>query len=362
MEPPHAVEQRIGRIDRLGQQAAVVRIRSYFIPPNTVEETVYQALANRIDVFSGLLGSLQPILGATEQAFRRIFQAPRSERLAAQQQAVKQLIHRLDHGDSHGLDTLAEDPMPLPGHPPSPVTHADLRDVLVDRFAAVLDDMDRPVTWTPSRASRDPQAWTALGTYGHPRLYQVLDQHAGGDHLPDDTALVLSPGDDGPAVAVRADRTPPTLVTGLVEVDQLGPPTARGEAETLAASKSFAAIESRRDYENQLAALQQKQSTDSLRERFTALVRETIGAGCAASRHGGGDAADPIAIWYSLGSDSSSPWAYARAMQDRLGVPLGQLISGDFGADGDAITPQRWTQVKQRNGEKLAKLISEFTK
>ncbi len=357
---PMRVEQRIGRIDRLGQQASVVKIRSYFIP-NTVEEAVYQALANRIDVFSGLLGSLQPILGATEHAFRRIFQAPRSERLAAQRQEVKQLIHRLDHGDSHGMDALAEDPLPLPVYPPSPVTHAGLRDVLVDRFAAVLDDVDRPITWTPSRASRDPQAWTALATYGHPRLNPVLDKHAG-DHLPDDSALVLSPAGEGPIAAVRADRTPPALITNLADVDQLGPPTARGEAETLAASVASATIADRRSYEEELSALQQRQSTDNLRQRFTSLVRETIGAGCAASRYDGGTAADPIAIWYSLGSDSTSPWAYARAMQDRLGVPLGQLIAGDLGSDLDPIPAQRWIQIKQRNAEKLGKLIGEFTK
>lgn len=357
---PMRVEQRIGRIDRLGQQASVVKIRSYFIP-NTVEEAVYEALANRIDVFSGLLGSLQPILGATEQAFRRIFQAPRSERLATQQQEVKQLLHRLDHGDSHGLDTLAEDPMPLPVYPPSPVTHADLRDVLVDRFAAVLDDVNRPVTWTPSRASRDPQAWTALATYGHPRLNPVLDKHAG-EYLPDDSALVLSARDEGPVAAVRADRTPPALITNLADVDQLGPPTARGEAETLSASVASATRENRRSYDEQLAALQQRRSTDNLRQRFTSLVRETIGFGCAASRYDGGGASDPIAIWYSLGSDSTSPWAYVRAMQDRLGVPLGQLIAGDLGSDLDPIPAQRWIQIRQRNGEKLGKLISEFTK
>ena len=356
---PMRVEQRIGRIDRLGQQANIVKIRSYFIP-NTVEEAVYQALANRIDIFSGLLGSLQPILGATEQAFRRIFRAPRSERLAAQQQEVNQLLHRLEHGDSHGLDVLAEDPLPIPVHPPSPVTRDDLQDVLVDRFAAVLDDVNRPVTWTPSRASRDPQTWTALATYGHPRVSAVLEKRSA-DHLPDDSALVLSPTDEDPVVAVRADRTPPALISHLSDVDQLGPPAARGEAEKLAASTASAAREKRRQYEEQLAALQQKQSSENLRQRFTSLVRETVAAGCAASRYDGATAADPITIWYDLGSDSSSPWAYARAAQENLGVPLGQLVSADLGADLAAISPQRWIQIKYKNGEKLMALMRELT-
>jgi hypothetical protein len=355
---PMRVEQRIGRIDRLGQQADVVKIRSYFIP-NTVEEAVYQALADRIDIFSNLLGSLQPILGAAEQAFRRIFRAPRTERLAAQEQEVRQLLHSLDHGDRQGLDALVEDPLPIPSYAPAPVTHDDLREVLVDRFSAVLDDMDRPVTWNPARASRDTEAWTALATYGHPRLNAVLDKIAGG-HLPDDTALVLSPLSENPVAAVRADRTPPALVANLADVDQLGPPTARGEAEKLAAGVATETRNQQVRFEQQLAELQLKQSTASLRDRFAALVRETIGLGSAAARHDGGQGADPITVWYNLGSDNTSPWAYARATQERLGVPLAQLVPAGLGAELDPVSPERWIQIKQRSGEKLMKLIAEL--
>jgi hypothetical protein len=92
------------------------------------------------------------------------------------------------------------------------------------------------------------------------------------------------------------------------------------------------------------------------------VVHETIAAGCAASRHEGAPTADPITIWYDLGADSTSPWAYARAMQDRLGVPIGQLVAGHLGADLDPISPQRWTQIRQRNDEKLANMVGEFTK
>src|SRR5690606_38294050 len=59
---PMRVEQRIGRIDRLGQVRDVVHIRNYFIE-GTVEELVYSALASRITTFTTLLGNLQPILG-----------------------------------------------------------------------------------------------------------------------------------------------------------------------------------------------------------------------------------------------------------------------------------------------------------
>jgi hypothetical protein len=357
---PMRVEQRIGRIDRLGQQADVVKIRSYFIP-NTVEESVYRALATRIDLFSGMLGCLQPILGSAEQAFRQIFRAPRSERHTAEEQAVNELVHRLGHGDQLGLDIVAEDPLPLPTYPSSPVTHEDLRHVLVDRFSAVLDTVDRPVTWTPGRASRDPEGWTALATYGHPRLGPVLEKRAG-DHLPDDSALTLSTANGGPIAAVRADRTPPVPVRNLADIDDLGPATARGEAERLAESTAAAALEQHRRYEQELAGLQSKQAADNLRQRFVSLVRDTIAAGCAASRSNGAPGADPITIWYDLGMDATSPWAYARAMQDRLGVPISQLITADLGVALEPISPRRWADIRQRSGADLTKLIDEFSR
>jgi len=57
---PMRVEQRIGRIDRIGQRFASVTVRNYVVP-GTVEERVYAALAGRIDDFSELVGNLQPI-------------------------------------------------------------------------------------------------------------------------------------------------------------------------------------------------------------------------------------------------------------------------------------------------------------
>jgi hypothetical protein len=357
---PMRVEQRIGRIDRLGQQADVVEIRSYFIP-NTVEESVYRALATRIDLFSGMLGCLQPILGSAERAFRQIFRAPRSERRAAEERALNEIVHRLGHGDRFGLDIIAEDPLPLPTYPPSPVTHQDLRHVIVDRFAAVLDDVDRPVTWTSARASRDPEGWTALATYGHPRLVPVLERHAG-EHLPNDTALALSTNNGGPIAAVRADRTPPVPVRNLADIDDLGPATARGEAEKLAESTAAEAREQRRRYEQEIAGLQRQQAAENLRQRFVSLVRDTIAAGCAASRNNGAPGADPITIWYDLLMDATSPWTYARATQDRLGVQISELITADLGVALEPISARRWADIRERSGADLKKLIDEFSR
>lgn len=58
---PMRVEQRIGRIDRLGQQHPTIRIINLHYD-GTVETDVYRALRNRIGLFQSVIGRLQPIL------------------------------------------------------------------------------------------------------------------------------------------------------------------------------------------------------------------------------------------------------------------------------------------------------------
>lgn len=60
---PMRVEQRIGRIDRLGQRFDDIRIVNLHYR-DTVETTVYLALSSRIKLFEDMVGGLQPILSA----------------------------------------------------------------------------------------------------------------------------------------------------------------------------------------------------------------------------------------------------------------------------------------------------------
>lgn len=355
---PMRVEQRIGRIDRLGQARDVVHVRSYFIP-NTVEESVYRALAGRIDVFSRLVGTLQPILGATERAFQAIFRAPRSERPDAQAKTISALLSQIDQTEQEGIDFPAEDPLPIPQYPASPVTLEDLRRVLVDRFAAYLDEPGRPVTFDPSRVSRDPEGWTALGTYGHPRLESTLARRAG-PHIPDASSLVLASISGGPAVAVRADRSPPEQVMSLADIDGLGPPASRGEAESIANSFLKRLMEARQDYENEIISLRELRQTEALRDSFIALVHETLAAGCAASRADGQPGADPVLIWSELSQDPSSGWGYARAFQLALGVPLARLYPAQLATAREPILPEEWSKIRYRSAQELLKLMNEY--
>jgi hypothetical protein len=58
---PMRVEQRIGRIDRLGQRFERIRIVNLHYA-DTVEADVYAALRRRIGLFQSVVGGLQPIL------------------------------------------------------------------------------------------------------------------------------------------------------------------------------------------------------------------------------------------------------------------------------------------------------------
>jgi len=111
---PMRVEQRIGRIDRLGQVRTTVVIRNFFIE-GTVEEEVYRALASRIDMFSGIVGGLQPILGAVEGAVRGVFRAPASERGKARREGVQHPVGLVESNPGAdlpldlGIDHLIDD-------------------------------------------------------------------------------------------------------------------------------------------------------------------------------------------------------------------------------------------------------------
>src|SRR5690606_31076723 len=63
---PMRVEQRIGRIDRLGQRFEDIRIVNLHYK-DTVETSVYLALSSRIRLFEDMVGGLQPILSAVSK-------------------------------------------------------------------------------------------------------------------------------------------------------------------------------------------------------------------------------------------------------------------------------------------------------
>ena len=58
---PSRVEQRIGRIDRIGQKYPVIRVVNLFLS-HSVDEQVYRALRERCGLFEHFVGAMQPVL------------------------------------------------------------------------------------------------------------------------------------------------------------------------------------------------------------------------------------------------------------------------------------------------------------
>ena len=67
---PMRLEQRIGRIDRIGQDRPVVGVVNLFYK-DTVEHDAYRAMEDRIEQFQANVGALQPILSANLSAIIR---------------------------------------------------------------------------------------------------------------------------------------------------------------------------------------------------------------------------------------------------------------------------------------------------
>ncbi|HET91348.1 MAG TPA: helicase [Chloroflexi bacterium] len=95
---PMRVEQRIGRVDRIGQRYDEVWIRNYFYA-ETVEARVYQALSERIDWFQVVVGPLQPILAQVERAIQRVALSGGEERRRLLQRELDDLNTALDGRD-----------------------------------------------------------------------------------------------------------------------------------------------------------------------------------------------------------------------------------------------------------------------
>ena len=68
---PMDIEQRIGRIDRFGQQSEVVNIYSMVVA-GSIQEDIYERLLNRIGIFKGTIGDMEAILDAPAPGNERV--------------------------------------------------------------------------------------------------------------------------------------------------------------------------------------------------------------------------------------------------------------------------------------------------
>jgi ERCC4-related helicase len=122
---PMRVEQRIGRIDRIGQEAAAVQILNLYVQ-GTIEEDTYFTLKERIGVFEEVVGPLQPILAEMPKIFRKLAQGEielaeaRRQLDLARQKRPPAVADALEGG------LHADEPVAPGGGVPAPVTQEQL--------------------------------------------------------------------------------------------------------------------------------------------------------------------------------------------------------------------------------------------
>lgn len=127
---PMRVEQRIGRIDRLGQVYPKIRIYNLHYS-NTVETDVYIALRDRIKLFQNIVGRLQPILAKLPSSISSLVFSRGEDRERDRQNLLNQIEEEANQTqDGFDINVLAEQDLEdLTATPPA-YNLSDLRVIL----------------------------------------------------------------------------------------------------------------------------------------------------------------------------------------------------------------------------------------
>ena len=181
------LEQRIGRVDRIGQTCDTVWIWSYFLE-GTIEAEVYRRLVDRIDWFTGVVGPVQPILHQVGQAVKTLALMSRDMRTTRLDQELRTIEAAIDRAEQEGVDF--DDHLTNPDTltiPPPPITGVELENFMVrsntigHRFRP---DADLPggyridgqgVTFRHEIADQYPESLRLL-TFGDPLFSELLRQ------------------------------------------------------------------------------------------------------------------------------------------------------------------------------------------
>ncbi len=128
---PMRVEQRIGRIDRLGQRHGTVRIVNLHYE-DTVETDVYRALGNRINLFQTVVGPLQPILAQLPRTIANAVLSDEGGKGVERSRLVESIERQIEERKSSGfdIDSALDDELTMPARPAPLITMHDLDRVI----------------------------------------------------------------------------------------------------------------------------------------------------------------------------------------------------------------------------------------
>jgi hypothetical protein len=118
---PSKVEQRIGRIDRIGQKFPTALIVNLFLK-NSVDDKVYRALRSRCGLFEHFVGAMQPVLARA----RRMLAGQEPVDLSALETTATVVEHDPLAGEAY-IESVAD----KEGSTPPAVTRSQIEDALL---------------------------------------------------------------------------------------------------------------------------------------------------------------------------------------------------------------------------------------
>lgn len=217
---PMRVEQRIGRIDRLGQKHAKIRIVNLHYE-GTVEADVYMALRRRINLFESVVGRLQPILGKLSGVISGHVLARHSGDPEARSALTGELERQAEAAKQEGfdLDAMLDGDLQEPPRPAAKLAFADL-DMILQRvdalppglevkklqngeYAYLAPGMTKPVRITTRPEYFDEHSDSLeLWSPGSP-AFPMPDSEASAEELGETTIPILLNSDDSLPQASR---------------------------------------------------------------------------------------------------------------------------------------------------------------
>ena len=127
---PMRVEQRIGRIDRVGQKHKTIRIVNLHYA-DTVETDIYRVLRERIGLFAKMVGRLQPILSQLPGTITRAVLSGEGGSATGRRETAKAVEAQANEADSgFDIDAALDEVLDAPDPPAPLVTMADLDRVI----------------------------------------------------------------------------------------------------------------------------------------------------------------------------------------------------------------------------------------
>ena len=199
---PMRVEQRIGRIDRLGQKFQSIHIVNLHYD-DTVETDVYRALKDRINLFGTFVGKMQPILAKLPKTIAELTLKPDRDKAGQVAGVIAGIRNAVAVAEkaNFDLDAITAADLELPHRPLAAYGLEDLEKVLRNNALLPLQYEAKPL--------HDADEFRLL-VPGQPKALRVVTSRSFFEEHPDSCEL-WSPG--SPAFPVAATATDPPAST-----------------------------------------------------------------------------------------------------------------------------------------------------